>query len=35
MINKLLKCYLGIEKTCDRDSYYNKRIDTSGTLLGI
>jgi DNA-directed RNA polymerase II subunit RPB2 len=34
MINKLLKCYLGIEKTCDRDSYYNKRIDTSGTLLG-
>ena len=34
MVNKLLKSYLGINCTCDRDSYYNKRIETSGNLLG-
>ena len=33
MINKLLKCLLGIEKPTDRDSYLNKRIETSGPLL--
>ena len=30
MINKLIKCYLGLENPSDRDSYYNKRIETSG-----
>ena len=25
MINKLIKCYLGLEKPSDRDSYYNKK----------
>ena len=34
MINRLLKSYLGISNICDRDSYYNKRIETSGNLLG-
>ena len=34
MINKLIKCYLNIVETDDRDSYYNKRIDTPGCLLG-
>ena len=34
MINKLLKHQLGIEKKSDRDSYFNKRIETSGVLLG-
>ena len=34
IINKLLKCYLAIDKVCDRDSYYNKIIETSGALLG-
>jgi len=34
MINKLLKCFLGIEGPSDRDSYYNKRIETSGALFG-
>jgi DNA-directed RNA polymerase II subunit RPB2 len=33
MINKLLKCLLGVQKTTDRDSYFNKRIETSGVLL--
>lgn len=33
MINKLLKCYLGILPFDDRDSYINKRIDTPGILL--
>ena len=31
MINKLLKCCLGIEKLAD-EIYYNKRIDTSGVF---
>ena len=34
MVNRLLKCYLGIGKTSDRDSYFNKRIETSGVLIG-
>lgn len=34
MVNKLIKCYLEIEETDDRDSYYHKRIDTPGILLG-
>lgn len=33
MINKLLKCYLGLLPYDDRDSYINKRIDTPGILL--
>ena len=34
MINKLLKCFLGINQPSDRDSYENKRMETSGMLLG-
>ena len=34
MVNKLIKSYLGITKTDDRDSYYHKRVDTPGVLLG-
>jgi len=34
MINKLLKCHLKIDKPSDRDSYFNKRIETSGLLMG-
>jgi len=34
MINKLLKCYLNVGKCSDRDSYYNKRIETGGVLMG-
>ena len=34
IINKLLKCYLNINKPDDRDSYYHKRIDTPGILMG-
>jgi len=33
MINKLLRCYFGEIHTDDRDSYVNKRIDLTGTLL--
>ena len=33
MINKLLKTSLGIRKCDDRDSYKNKRIDLTGSLL--
>ena len=33
MTNRLLKCSYGIIKTDDRDSYLNKRIDTTGVLL--
>ena len=33
MTNCLLKCSLGIENVSDRDSYVNKRIDLTGTLL--
>ena len=34
MINKLIKCYLGIIPLDDRDSYINKRLETTGNLLG-
>ena len=34
MINKLIKCYLGITPFDDRDSYINKRLETPGYLLG-
>jgi DNA-directed RNA polymerase II subunit RPB2 len=33
MTNKLLKCSFGWTKPDDRDSYVNKRIDLTGTLL--
>ena len=33
MIFKLLKCYLKLAPVDDRDSYVNKRIDLTGTLL--
>ena len=34
VINKLIKCYLGIYEPDDRDSYTQKRIETPGVLLG-
>lgn len=34
MVNKLLRCFLGIIPLDDRDSYVNKRVDTPGVLLG-
>jgi DNA-directed RNA polymerase II subunit RPB2 len=33
MTNMLLNCYLGYKPPDDRDSYLNKRIETTGTLL--
>jgi DNA-directed RNA polymerase II subunit RPB2 len=33
MTNKLLRTSLGLRKVDDRDAYYNKRIDLTGTLL--
>jgi len=33
MTNKLLKCYLGMREYDDRDSYINKRVDTTGVLM--
>jgi DNA-directed RNA polymerase II subunit RPB2 len=33
MVNKLLKCHLGIMKYDDRDSFLNKRVETSGELM--
>lgn len=33
MVNKMFKCHLGILPYDDRDSYMNKRIDTSGELM--
>jgi DNA-directed RNA polymerase beta subunit len=33
MVNKLLKCYLGLRNFDDRDSYINKRVDTPGVLM--
>jgi len=33
MVNKLLKCFLGIKDFDDRDSYINKRVDTPGILM--
>jgi len=34
MINRLLKCNLGLSTTDDRDSFINKRIETPGVLVG-
>jgi len=33
MVNKLLKCFLGIFPMDDRDSYLNKRVDTPGIMI--
>jgi DNA-directed RNA polymerase II subunit RPB2 len=33
MVNRLLRCYLGLRPLDDRDSYVNKRLDTPGVLL--
>ena len=33
MVNKLIKCYMGILPFDDRDSYINKRVDTPGILI--
>ena len=33
MVNKLLKCHLGLTKYDDRDSFLNKRVETSGELM--
>jgi len=33
MVNKLLKCFLGLKEFDDRDSYVNKRVDTPGVLM--
>lgn len=33
MVNKLLKCFLGIYPMDDRDSYLNKRVDTPGIMI--
>ena len=33
MTNKLLRTSFGWRKTDDRDAYYNKRLDLTGTLL--
>ena len=34
MINKLIKSYIELEETDDRDSFINKRIETPGVLIG-
>ncbi|QOI90240.1 hypothetical protein QKU58_gp091 [Pyramimonas orientalis virus] len=33
MVNKLMKCFLGIHPMDDRDSYLNKRVDTPGIMV--
>jgi len=33
MTNKLIKCFLRIKEYDDRDSYINKRVDTTGVLM--
>ena len=33
MVNKLLKCFLGLIPMDDRDSYLNKRVDTPGIMI--
>lgn len=33
MVNKLIKCFLGLKEFDDRDSYINKRVDTPGVLM--
>ena len=34
MVNKLLKCSLGLIQPSNRDSYQNKRMESSGILMG-
>ena len=34
MVQRLLRCYLNIDDTSDRDSYQSKRIDSCGPLIG-
>jgi DNA-directed RNA polymerase II subunit RPB2 len=34
MVNKLIKCRLGVISSDDRDSFTNKRVDTCGNLIG-
>ena len=33
MVNKLIKCFLGLKEFDDRDSYINKRVDSPGVLM--
>lgn len=33
MVNKLIRCHLGLRPLDDRDSYINKRLDTPGVLI--
>ena len=33
MVNKLIRCYLGLTEFDDRDSYINKKVDTPGVLM--
>lgn len=33
MVNKLIKCFIGLKEYDDRDSYINKRVDTPGVLM--
>lgn len=33
MVNKLIRCYLGLWEMDDRDSYINKRVDSPGVLM--
>jgi DNA-directed RNA polymerase beta subunit len=33
MVNKLIKCFLGLKEYDDRDSYINKRVDSPGVLM--
>ena len=34
MINKLIKCYMGLIQPSNRDSYQNKRMEPAGILMG-
>tara|TARA_Y100001970_G_scaffold282643_1_gene395913 strand:- start:2782 stop:6186 length:3405 start_codon:yes stop_codon:yes gene_type:complete len=34
MINKLIKCYMGLIEPSNRDSYQNKRMEPAGILMG-
>lgn len=33
MVNKLIKCFLGLKNFDDRDSYINKKVDSPGVLM--
>jgi DNA-directed RNA polymerase II subunit RPB2 len=33
MVNKLIRCFLGLKEFDDRDSYINKKVDTPGVLM--